>query len=112
MKFEDVEPHAQGRVWSGTDGKKLGLVDELGGLETAIHIAKQRAGIPVDDEVTIVELPKKGLFDFSMFMPRLFGFEVKRAKNDLLQQIELRLRHNGQPMPLMPLDDYDLTWER
>jgi len=112
MTYEEVEPHAQGRVWSGTDGKKLGLVDELGGLETAICIAKERAGIRPDQEITLVELPKKGLFDMSAFMPRLIGIEAKSAKSDLINQIELRLRHNGQPMPIMPLDDFDLTWER
>lgn len=36
---------AQGRVWTGTRAKELGLVDELGGLERAIELARERAGL-------------------------------------------------------------------
>ena len=36
---------AEGRVWTGTAAKELGLVDELGGLDKAIEIAAQKAGI-------------------------------------------------------------------
>jgi len=42
---EKVEEIAQGRVWSGTEAKQLGLVDELGGLNAAIAYAAQRAGL-------------------------------------------------------------------
>ena len=38
-----VREIAQGRVWSGTDAKRLGLIDEFGGLEDAIHFAAQKA---------------------------------------------------------------------
>ena len=37
---------AQGQVWSGEDAKELGLVDELGGLETALALAAEAAGAP------------------------------------------------------------------
>ncbi|MBK7699809.1 MAG: S49 family peptidase [Saprospiraceae bacterium] len=40
---------AQGRVWSGRDAQKIGLVDEIGGLEDAIKIAAQKAGIVIQN---------------------------------------------------------------
>lgn len=45
----------QGHIWTGIDGKKLGLVDEFGGIEKAITIAAQRAKIKV---YRVEELPE------------------------------------------------------
>jgi protease-4 len=42
---EQVDEIAQGRIWSGSQAKEIGLVDELGGLERAIEIASAKAGI-------------------------------------------------------------------
>ncbi len=106
--FDEIDRIGEGRVWSGLDGKQNGLVDVLGGLETAINIAKEKAGIPKEQEVTIIELPKKGLFDFSTFAPRLFGFESEVKENPLLEQIKFRLQHNGQPLPMLPLEDCEM----
>src|SRR5215203_440474 len=57
MTPEKVDEIAQGRVWTGEQAKQLGLVDELGGLYTAIDMAKQRARIPADEEVDLVVYP-------------------------------------------------------
>ena len=57
MAPEKVDEVAQGRVWTGEQAKQLGLVDELGGLYTAIDLAKQRARIPADEEVDLVVFP-------------------------------------------------------
>lgn len=40
-----VEEIAQGRVWSGSEALKLGLVDEIGGLDAAVHHAAEKAGL-------------------------------------------------------------------
>ena len=40
-----IEPIAQGRVWLGDQAKENGLVDELGGIDRAIELIKQRASI-------------------------------------------------------------------
>ena len=50
---------AKGRIWSGQDAKNLGLIDELGGYDTALKLAKKAAGIPAEEEVKIVVFPKK-----------------------------------------------------
>ncbi len=45
MKIADVNKIARGRVWTGTDAKKIGLVDELGGLKEAIAFAAKEAKV-------------------------------------------------------------------
>ena len=45
LKVEFVDSIARGRVWTGADAIKLGLVDTLGGLYTAVNIAAEKAGI-------------------------------------------------------------------
>jgi protease-4 len=39
LKYEQMHEYAQGRVWTGTQAKKIGLVDEIGGVETAVKLA-------------------------------------------------------------------------
>ncbi len=51
MTKEQVDKIAQGRVWIGVDAKKLGLVDELGGLDKAIEAAAKLSDIKDDYEV-------------------------------------------------------------
>ena len=103
--YDDIHAIAQGRVWSGVDGKRNGLVDVLGGLETAIQIAKDRAGL-TKESVQIIEMPKPDVFDPNIFMPKLFGVEFQKDK--VIEHIKFRLDHNGEPMPIMPLEDTEL----
>jgi protease-4 len=57
-----VEEIAQGRVWSGTEAKEIGLVDELGGLDAAIAYAAQKVGLGAN--YRLVEYPRpKELFE-------------------------------------------------
>jgi protease-4 len=58
MSKEDVQAIAQGRVWTGRQAKDNGLVDELGGLQLALAIAKEKAGLSQDAEVEIVAYPE------------------------------------------------------
>ncbi len=54
---EQVNEIAQGRVWTGTQAKANGLIDEFGGLERAIDIAKELATLPADKDVKRVVFP-------------------------------------------------------
>lgn len=54
---EYIDSVGQGRVWTGAQAKDRGLVDEFGGLERAVEIAKQLANIPADKGVQRVVLP-------------------------------------------------------
>jgi len=64
MTTEQVHAVAQGRVWTGAQAKARGLVDELGGLDAALRIAKDRAKLDPSREVSlIVYPPKRSLFE-------------------------------------------------
>jgi protease-4 len=65
---EDVNSIAQGRVWTGTQAKANGLIDEFGGLEKAIDVAKGLANLPADKDVKRVVLPAP-----RPFFERIFG---------------------------------------
>ena len=59
---EFIDSIGQGRVWTGSQGKERGLVDEYGGLDKAIEIAKQLANIPADRSIQRVILPQPPTF--------------------------------------------------
>ena len=59
MNMADVHKIAQGRVWTGERARQLGLVDELGGLHTAIARARDLAKIPADEKVSLMFLPER-----------------------------------------------------
>jgi protease-4 len=66
---DEVHAIAQGRVWTGKEALKIGLVDELGGLDRALDIAKQRAGIGATQAVDVLVLPERRTF-FELLMER------------------------------------------
>ena len=64
LSRDRVDEIAQGRVWTGSQAKAIGLVDELGGMERAVALAKQKAGIAADAEVELVAYPpRRTLYD-------------------------------------------------
>ena len=64
MEKEKVLSVAKGRIWTGEDAKELGLVDELGGFDVALQLARKEAGIKPDAAITIKEFPRpKRLFE-------------------------------------------------
>jgi protease IV len=64
LTVEAVDAIARGRVWTGADALERGLVDELGGLRTAINRAKVLAGLEPDADVRLVSYPGSSLMDF------------------------------------------------
>lgn len=64
MTPEQLDALAQGRVWTGQQAKANGLVDELGGLDRAVSIAKARAKLDPKAEVELVTYPRaKGFLE-------------------------------------------------
>ncbi|BBX65369.1 signal peptide peptidase SppA [Mycobacterium saskatchewanense] len=68
MTVDAVDRVARGRVWTGADALERGLVDELGGLKTAVRRAKVLAGLDEDTEVRLLSYPGSSLLD--MVRPR------------------------------------------
>jgi protease-4 len=61
---DDVDAVAQGRVWTGVEAQRHGLVDHLGGMDTALSVLREKAHIAAGTEVSLVVLPeKKGLLE-------------------------------------------------
>jgi len=69
---ERVLEIARGRIWSGEDARGLGLVDELGGLDTAVRLAKRAAHIPESERVSLEVFPKPKSF-WDSARGRFFG---------------------------------------
>jgi len=57
MDVDAVHEIAQGRVWTGAEAKKVGLVDELGGFDRALAVAKDKAKIASTEDVAVVVFP-------------------------------------------------------
>jgi protease-4 len=109
MEREAVAKIAQGRVWTGDEGKDVGLVDTIGGLSTAIEIAREKAGIGPDEEIKIMDFSEKGLFDISDLKPDMIPihFWWPWRTNDGGGETDMDdvLRANF-------LDDYEVTYLR
>ncbi len=103
MEKEAVDKIGQGHVFTGTDGKANGLVDELGGMETAIALAREKAKIGKDEEIVINELPKLEPFDISMFQPKLLGVRLTDIERDPeLVYIQKLANSEGRPFVMIP----------
>ena len=64
---EEANALGQGRVWTGTQAKANGLIDEFGGLEKAIEIAKREANLPADKDVRRIIFPEPRPFFETLF---------------------------------------------
>jgi protease IV len=69
---DGVEALARGRVWTGEDAKSRGLVDELGGYDTALRLAKIAAHLDAEAPVTLQVYPPER-DPRQRFIARLFG---------------------------------------
>lgn len=58
IPLERVQEIARGRIWTGADAQKLGLVDELGGLDVALRLAREAAGLEPDAQIRIKPFPR------------------------------------------------------
>ncbi len=58
MSRDQVEAIAEGRVFTGKQGKQNGLVDQVGGLDEALAVARSLAGIPPEARVELVDFPR------------------------------------------------------
>jgi|SRR5579871_164394 len=100
--FEQIEPLAQGRVWLGAQAKQNGLVDELGGLDRAVELIRQRAHFGATDRVTLVPYPaKRSIFDVLYSRPD-DSAEIESRVAKIFGQIPVTALAQGGFMKLMP----------
>ena len=106
----NIDAVAQGRVWTGQQARQHGLVDVIGGLDTAVSLAKQRAGIPADEDVELVLYPpRRSLYEaltdrFQSSSFNIWGQLAAGADRPALGVLTapVRLFRRGEPLALMP----------
>jgi protease IV len=118
MTVQRVDELGQGRVWTGSQARANGLVDALGGLDRAIALAKEKAGISPDTEVDVVTYPaRKSLAE--LLIEQLRGSDSDRQLESVLSVVAglrtaerralgmltapARLFNPAEPLALMPL---------
>jgi protease-4 len=108
---ERIDSVGQGRVWTGRQALQLKLVDELGGLDTAIQIAKQRAKLdPSRDVQLVVYPPKRSVYEllanpFGTTLETTLRFSLlRRPEARLVDAVTstLQLFRRGEPLMIMP----------
>lgn len=82
MTFEQVDAIAQGRVWTGADAIKNGLVDELGNIDNAIAYAAKKVEI---DQFKVVSYPEYEV-NFKDMLRMYFGSSMIQSQDDLLKE--------------------------
>lgn len=102
MKREAVHEVAQGRVWSGKEGQKLGLVDEMGGLKDAIKHAAKMAKIENDYKV---DAPEGGKSPIEKLMKMLGGGEKRKVTRVQGPAEQLKAELEGTFNALQALND-------
>lgn len=110
MEREEVDAVGQGRVWTGAQALEIGLVDELGGLDRAVALAKEKADIPADSDVNLQIYPEAGTF-FDMLWrqmtratPEVTGVHAWLPERLLSESPVLRLLIEKPSLALMPYD--------
>src|ERR1017187_2227458 len=100
-QFDDIEPLAQGRVWLGSQARSRGLVDELGGIDRALELVKQKARIPASENVTIVMYPaRRSILD--VLFGRAPESTVESALRRLVREWPPELWTKGGLLRIMP----------
>lgn len=109
LPIATVRKIAKGRVWSGGQAKGLGLVDDLGGVDRAVTVAKELAHIPTSSSVEIVRLPKsKTLFD--LILERTQGQVIAHGEDySSIQPLVRRLSTMVQAEPVRVQMPYILS---
>lgn len=90
---EYIDSIGQGRVWTGAQAKENGLVDEFGGLDRAVEVARQLANIPAEKGVRRVILPAPRSFFDSLF-----------GSNDEEASTRLQVRQQQAAFTALPED--------
>ncbi len=103
-----IDPFAQGRVWTGRQAHERGLVDELGGLDVAVKLARQHAKLDANRDVRFEVYPqRRSIYEvvanpFGSSMAA--GLQVLAGRSDLraMEFLTLGRFRRGEPLTLMP----------
>jgi protease IV len=101
LSVDAVDAVARGRVWTGADALEHGLVDELGGLRTAVRKAKVLAGLDEDAKVRLVGYPGSSVWELlrprpssqpaAASIPDALGGLITQSVRGMIEQAERSL---------------------
>jgi protease-4 len=110
-KYDDVERLAQGRVWTGAQARENGLVDEIGGIDRAIELVKQKANISATEKITLVAYPaRRNLLqvlmdrdtDLTSIESRIVDSRIESRIRELVGELPLSALSQGGILRRMP----------
>jgi ClpP class serine protease len=101
MTYEEMEARARGRIYTGVQAKELGLVDELGGLQTAIDHMKEALELGEDEEIELVLYPRPRSFWEQLSSGSLLQASTRPSINQWLEE-QFPLLSRPGPWVLMP----------
>jgi protease-4 len=104
-RYDEVDALAQGRVWTGEEAQRHGLVDRLGGFAVALDLVKEKAKIGKGEEVRLVVLPaRKSLLE--QILERQDDGLLSSLPADVraLLRWQLTVAGDGQPLARLPFD--------
>ena len=106
LSKEAVEKIAKGRVWTGEDAKRLGLVDELGGFPAALRLVRTAAGLPENAAVRLKVFPEKKSWITVISDLKSVGAddETEQALAHTLEEVQPLLRTIGSLGPSSPAE--------
>ena len=90
IEIEAIDKVARGRVWLGIDAVENGIIDELGGLDKALQIAKQLAGISPKQNFDIITYPKPK--SFAEQINEIISFSPQISINQLATKMGLDIQ--------------------
>ena len=106
LSKEKVREIAKGRIWTGEDAKAIGLVDELGGFDTALQLVKKAVGVSEGGEVKVVVFPhRKKLYE--LLLPREADSSEKEVSAEAVASVLRAVQpvaHKLQAVGLMDRD--------
>jgi len=113
--IEEIHNIAQGRVWSGEDALKVGIIDEIGGLVEAINFLKNKLGIE-NAKVIFYPTIKFNFIERLIYGSSMISTNISKELTEIISVVNkssLLFKNNGTPMVLMPeyIDLNILWWE-
>jgi protease IV len=100
--FAQIDALGQGRVWLGTQAKQNGLVDDLGGLDRAVELVKERAKIGPAEKVTLVAYPKRKTLLEALLQKSSSDAEIEDKVRALAGNLPIWSLAHGGILELMP----------
>lgn len=112
MSQADVHAVAKGRIWTGEDAKTHGLVDELGGMKTAMRLIREALELEADASLNLVVFPKEKTLIEQVMEKGLIrtlsnGDALARLATEL-QPVFRFARTVGQPQQVLEMTPMDI----